>query len=309
MTTQTPPLPAPRILAFGDNVVDCYRDGGRMYPGGNCVNHAVFARRFGAVTAYGGAVADDPAGRAIRDALRAEGVETGLLRILPGQTAYCVIANDAGERLFVGANLGVSIVAPGEADLDWMRGADAVHTGRSSHVDAWLGRIAAITRLSYDFATIRDEARIAAVAPHCFLAGFSGGGLDRDAALALAQTALRHGATWAIVTRGGEGALLAGPPGVVETGAAPVAPVDTLGAGDTFIARVLVGLLRGEDPALLMPAAALAAAETCLSPGAFGHGRPMAVDLATMLTIDEIYATTRAAPGPRDNEKIAFSEN
>jgi len=54
----------PRIVAFGDNVVDCYRDRQQMFPGGNCVNHAVFARRFGAETAYAGAVSDDaPAAR------------------------------------------------------------------------------------------------------------------------------------------------------------------------------------------------------------------------------------------------------
>lgn len=289
---------APRILAFGDNVVDCYRDRQRMFPGGNCVNHAVFARRFGAETAYAGAVSDDAAGRVIRDAFLAEGVETSLLRFLPGQTAYCVIATEGGERVFVGANLGVSIVAPSPADLTWMKTADAVHTGRSSHVDAWLAHFASLTRVSYDFATIRDEARIASVAPHCFLAGFSGGGMDRDEALALAGMAVRHGATWAVITRGGDGALLAGPDGVYEAPAVPVEPLDTLGAGDTFIARTLVGLLRGEAPEAILRAAAEAAAQTCLSPGAFGHGVPMAVDLSTMLAIDEIYAMTRPVPGP-----------
>lgn len=289
---------APRILAFGDNVVDCYRDRQRMFPGGNCVNHAVFARRFGAETAYAGAVADDAAGRAIRDALVAEGVETSLLRFLPGQTAYCVIATEGGERAFLGANLGVSVIAPSPADLAWMKTADAVHTGRSSHVDAWLAHFASLTRVSYDFATIRDEGRIAAIAPHCFLAGFSGGGLSRGEAQALAETALRHGARWAVITRGGDGALLAGACGLHEAPAALVRPVDTLGAGDTFIARTLVGLLRNETPDAILNAAAAAAAETCLSPGAFGHGVPMAVDLATALTIEEIYATTRPVPGP-----------
>lgn len=289
---------APRILAFGDNVVDCYRDQQRMFPGGNCVNHAVFARRFGAETAYAGAVSDDAAGRAIRDAFLAEGVETSLLRFLPGQTAYCVIATEGGERVFVGANLGVSIIAPSPADLAWMKTADAVHTGRSSHVDAWLAHFASLTRVSYDFATIRDEARIASVAPHCFLAGFSGGGMRRDEAQALAGAALRHGARWAVITRGDEGALLAGQDGIYEAQAVPVQPVDTLGAGDTFIARTLVGLLRGEAPETILRGAAEAAAQTCLSPGAFGHGVPMMVDLSSALTIDEIYARTRPVPGP-----------
>lgn len=288
-----------RILAFGDNVVDCYRDRRRMFPGGNCVNHAVFARRFGAETAYAGAVADDAAGRAIRDALVAEGVETSLLRFLPGQTAYCVIATEGGERVFVGANLGVSIIAPSPADLAWMRTADAVHTGRSSHVDSWLGHFASLTRVSYDFATIRDEGRISAIAPHCYLAGFSGGDLDRDEAMALADLTLRHGAAWVVITRGGEGALLAGRDGIHEVAAAAVRPVDTLGAGDTFIARTLVGLLRGESPTAMLHDAAEAAARTCLSPGAFGHGVTMDLDLSTMLSIDEIYASTEPVPGPR----------
>lgn len=289
---------APRILAFGDNVVDCYRDMQSMFPGGNCVNHAVFARRFGAQTAYAGAVSDDAAGRAIRDAFLAEDVDTSQLRFLPGQTAYCVIATEEGERVFVGANLGVSIIAPSPADLDWMAAADAVHTGRSSHVNAWIEHFASLTRVSYDFATIRDENRIADIAPHCFLAGFSGGDLGRDEALALAGMALKHGAEWVVITRGEEGALLAGHDGIHEAAAVPVRPVDTLGAGDTFIARTLVGLLRKEAPETILSEAAEAAAQTCLSPGAFGHGVPMEVELSTMLAIDEIYATTRPVPGP-----------
>ncbi|MGQ2905967.1 MAG: PfkB family carbohydrate kinase [Neoaquamicrobium sediminum] len=289
---------APRILAFGDNVVDCYRDQNRMFPGGNCVNHAVFARRFGAETAYAGAVADDAAGRAIRDAFLAEGVETSLLRFLPGQTAFCLITTQGGERVFVGANLGVSIIAPSPADLAWMKTADAVHTGRSSHVDAWLAHFASLTRVSYDFATIRNEDRIASVAPHCFLAGFSGGDMTREEARKLAATALQHGARWAVITRGGDGALLAGPDGIYEAPVVPVHPVDTLGAGDTFIARTLVGLLRKEAPEAILRSAGEAAAQTCLSPGAFGYGVPMMVDLSSALTIDEIYARTTPVSGP-----------
>lgn len=290
--------PAPRILGIGDNVVDCYRDSGLMYPGGNSLNHAVFARRFGAVTAYAGAVADDAAGRAIHAALAAEGVETGLLRFLPGQTAFCVIANEEGERHFIGANLGVSIIAPSPADLTWMEGADAVHTGRSSFLDAWLGEIAARARLSYDLATIRDPLVMKNILPHCYLASFSGGDLTRDGALALALQARDMGGEWVLVTRGAEGALLAGPDGVTEAAAPSLSVRDTLGAGDICAARVLVGLLSGEAPTEALPAATAAASETCLAAGAFGHAAPMAVPLHSMQDIATIYRDTRPAPGP-----------
>ncbi|MBE2274783.1 MAG: ribokinase [Rhodobacteraceae bacterium] len=287
-----------RIIAFGDNVVDCYRDQQRMFPGGNCLNHAVFARRVGAETAYAGAVSDDAAGHLIRQALIEEGVDVSLLRQMPGATAYCVIETQAGDRVFVGANLGVSIIAPSAEDLARLADADAVHTGRSSHVDAWLPLFGQRTRVSYDMATVHDPARIARVAPHCFLLSFSGGALSRPEALALARQARDGGADWSLVTRGSEGALLLGATGVFEAKIEPVDAVDTLGAGDTFIAGVLVGLLQGYDPATILARAATAAAETCLMQGAFGHAAPLAVDFSAMMSLEEIYRTTRPAPAP-----------
>jgi fructoselysine 6-kinase len=289
-----------RILAFGDNVVDCYRDQNLMFPGGNCVNHAVFARRAGADTAYAGAVCDDDAGRLIRRALIEEGVDVSLLRIEPGQTAYCVIETQDGDRVFVGANLGVSIIAPSDDDLARLSDFDAVHTGRSSHVDAWLPRFAGLTKVSYDLATVRDPKRIERVAPHCFLLAFSAGGTTREEALALAQRARAAGARWSVVTRGVEGALLIGEAGVFEVPAQAVDAVDTLGAGDTYIASVLVGLLDKRQPETILKEAANAAAKTCTMRGAFGHAAPMSVDLSNMMSLEEIYRTTSPARAPAE---------
>lgn len=294
-------MPRPvRILAFGDNVVDCYREQNLMFPGGNCVNHAVFARRAGAETAYAGAVCDDDAGRLIRRALVEEEVDLSLLRIEPGQTAYCVIETKNGDRMFVGANLGVSIIAPSPRDLAWLSDFDAVHTGRSSHVDAWLPRFARATKISYDLATVHGPERIAQVAPHCFLLAFSGGGASRGDALALGRRAQASGARWSLVTRGIEGALLIGEAGVFEAAAQPVEAVDTLGAGDTFIANVLVGLLNRDPPDAILAKAAEAAANTCLTIGAFGHPAPLSVDVSNMMTLDEIYRAARPAAAPRE---------
>lgn len=289
-----------RIAAFGDNVVDGYRQEGLMYPGGNCVNHAVFARRAGAETAYIGAVCDDDAGRLIKQSLSAEGVDISSIRTEPGQTAYCMIETDHGERIFVGANLGPSIIAPSAADLARLVDFDAVHTGRSSHVDAWLPQFSQRTKLSYDLATVHDPDRVASVAQHCFLLAFSGGGLSREKASALASMAHAHGAAWSLVTRGGDGALLLGPTGSFEVPVHAVEAIDTLGAGDTFIANVLVGLLKGDDPNALLHVAAEAAAQTCLIPGAFGYGATMSIDLRAMMTLDAIYATTQPAALPME---------
>jgi fructoselysine 6-kinase len=64
--------------------------------------------------------------------------------------------------------------------------------------------------------------------------------------------------------------------------------IDTLGAGDTFIARTLVGLLRGENPSEALEAAAQAAAETCTRTGAVGHPAAMAVDAGDIPALEDV---------------------
>ena len=278
------------LVAFGDNVVDCYPDHSVMFPGGNTLNVSVFARRSGARASYVGAVGDDDAGRHIRDALGREGVDISRLRVLEGDTAFCIIGNRMGEREFLGANLGVSIIAPDEADFDHVGEFDAIHTGRSSHVDAHVEAFANLTRLSFDFAVIRDPPRIAEITPHCFLASFSAGDLSHAAARKLCETALEAGARWCLATRGANGAILADGREVAETGASDVEPVDTLGAGDAFIARTLVGLLNGENPSDVLAAATRAAGDTCARLGAFGHRAPMEVDMSSARDVSELHA-------------------
>jgi fructoselysine 6-kinase len=274
------------ILAAGDNVVDCYPDLGRMFPGGNCLNVAVFSRRFGAASSYLGAIGRDAAGRAIEAALSAEDVRTDRLRILDGPTAYCIIGRRKGDRVFLSFDLGVSMFRPDDEDFAFTTSFNAVHIGQSSGLDDHLDRFAAGARLSYDFSTRRDPAHRARIAPLCFLASLSAGDLGRGAAHDLLGQTLAAGARWCLVTRGEQGAMLGRNGEIHETPARPVEVVDTLGAGDTFIARTLVGLIRGEEPDLTLAEAARAAAETCSRAGAVGHGAPLAVKAGEIPALD-----------------------
>lgn len=265
-------------MAAGDNVVDCYDAAGLMYPGGNCLNVAVFARRFGARTGYIGRVGADAAGRHLVASLETEGVDIRGVGVMDGgDTAHCVIGHVDGDRVFLSSAKGVSEFEPTACDLELIAAADAVHVGATSGLDAFIPAFGGLTRVSYDFAIFRDAEHIERIAPHTFLATFSGGSLDDVDASALADRALDAGAAYALVTRGERGALLATRGERWTTPAAPATVVDTLGAGDTFVACVLVGLLRGDDVDELLAAAARAAAETCAAAGAFGHGIPIAL--------------------------------
>jgi fructokinase len=58
-----------------------------------------------------------------------------------------------------------------------------------------------------------------------------------------------------VITRGGEGAVALGPEGIVEVDAVPVEVVDTIGAGDAYMASLISSAL--DDPQLLTSEAAL----------------------------------------------------
>lgn len=269
--------PMIKIAALGDNVVDCYLSRNEMFPGGNCLNVSVFARRFGAKSAYIGAIGKDAAGDIIHAALKAEGVDVSHLHRLAGPTAYCVIGHRNAERIFVTFDLGVSMFTPSADDFSFLEIFSAVHVGQSSGLDAHIGTIAGRAPLSYDFSTRRDHAHRQAIAPLCFLASLSGGDLSSDEVTAVTRELIDAGAQWVLVTRGRQGALLANKTGLWSTNAHPIEAIDTLGAGDTFIARTLYGLLAKEQPNQILAAASLAAAETCRHFGAVGHGAPIAI--------------------------------
>jgi fructoselysine 6-kinase len=270
-----------KIAAIGDNVVDCYPATGLMYPGGNCLNVSVYARRFGGTSAYIGAIGSDGAGEQILHALREEGVDFTRLRRLDGPTAYCVIGHCEEERVFLSFDLGVSMFVPSREDIVFLRGFDAVHVGQSSGLDAHLAAIAAQAPLSYDFSTRRDAAHRRAIAPLCFLASVSGGDLPPHAVRAIGDELLQAGAKWVLVTLGKGGAFLSHAQERFYVASSQVDAVDTLGAGDTFIARTLFGLLDGEGPQTLLEAAAIAAARTCEYFGAIGYGAR--IDIAVNL--------------------------
>ena len=270
-----------KIAAIGDNVVDCYIAQRQMFPGGNCLNVSVFVHRFGGAAAYVGSIGGDGAGDLIRRALTEEGVDITHLRVLDGPTAYCVIGHRDADRVFLAFDLGVSMFAPTQEQIAFLNGFDAVHVGQSSGLDGHIQAIARQAPLSYDFSVRRDAAHRRTIGPLCFLASISGGDLSKQAAADITEELLQAGAKWVLVTRGKAGAMLSGPLGKFQVASFPVEAVDTLGAGDTFIARTLYGLIAGEKPERLLDEAARAAARTCLHLGAVGYGAP--IDIAADL--------------------------
>jgi fructoselysine 6-kinase len=265
---------SPRILGLGDNTVDTYVDAGLQFPGGNAVNVAVLARRRGAVASYLGCLGDDEGGALIFDALTREGVDLSRCRRIAGANARARIAHEGGDRRFIGSSPGVRARYDlGDEDFAFVARHDLTHTSIYSELEAALPRIAeAAPCLSFDYAERWTEDRIASTAPDVDIAFLSYPRQPDAACEDLLARCAASGIEVAVVTRGAAGAIACVNGRITRQAIVPTTVVDTLGAGDGFIAGFLLAHLRGAQTADALAAGADYAAEVCTWQGAFGHG-------------------------------------
>lgn len=263
-----------RLLGVGDNVVDRYHSLGTMFPGGNAVNVAVFASRLGASASYLGVVGNDDAGEAVLRSLRQEAVGTEFVTVAEGPNAYADVDIVGTDRVFLGAAKNVALFQPTPEHFAVMKGFDVAHAGYAGTFLPHVEEMAKHTRVSFDFGSRLGLDDAAPALPHLYLAAFSSSHRSDEESQALARAAIEGGATYALATRGEEGAYLASERWLIHQSADRVQVVDTLGAGDAFIASVLVGLLAGRDRRSVLAAASAHAAQVCMAHGAYGHGIP-----------------------------------
>jgi fructoselysine 6-kinase len=263
-----------KIIGIGDNVVDKYIHMGTMYPGGNALNIAVLGRRYGADTAYLGCLGNDYAGKHIYESLKNEGVDLSKIRILDGENAYAEVTLIEGDRVFVKGSKGVShnLILEKE-DYEFISTFQLAHTSIYSGIEDLLPSIKkANVKISYDFSNDYTEEYLEKALPHVDYVFFSGSDKSDDEVVKFIKEVKDYGVELVLVTRGSKGATLWYKDEYYNQGIIPTDVVDTLGAGDGFISRLLMGVLNNENIKDTLYHSAKEAARVCTYYGAFGYG-------------------------------------
>jgi ribokinase len=248
-------------------------------PGGKGANQALAAARAGGKVRLVGAAGRDRMGDEALALLQQGGVDLGALRRLDQQQGVAMIMVDAAGENIIGIVPGTNgTLTPEDADT-----AVAALTDRDVLVvqqeipQAATMRALGVARL-HGTTTILNTAPFldttAAVAGTASIvvanetefALLSGGEVgDLPTAMSLWARSRRQ---TIIVTLGPDGAVAATPDDVISVPALAVEPVDTVGAGDTFVGYLAAGLDAGLDLEAAMRRAAIAARLACLKPGA-----------------------------------------
>ncbi len=263
-----------RILGIGDNTVDLYIDKGLMFPGGNAVNVAVHAHRNGAETAYLGCLGQDEAGSLIYNSLLSEQVDISRCRRLAGNTSWTRILHQGNDRIFDGSNPGVrSRYDLQEPDFEYISSFDLAHSSIYSSLESDMEKLdKAVPLIAFDFSDSSDLSYIKTLAPYIDYAFFSAADSKETDQQDFARLVHSLGPSIVVITRGEHGALAYNGLRFESQDIVKTQVVDTLGAGDAFIAGFLVEYLANKDIRNALSKGSLAASKVCSFLGGFGFG-------------------------------------
>lgn len=263
------------LIAVGDNTLDVYLDRNIEYPGGNALNVSVFAARLGARSAYLGCVGNDRHGQYLLDCLQQEAVDASRCRMLTGANGWACVDSIDGERVFLGSDPGVCRQLRLNADdLAYLATFPLAHSSLYSGLEGQLGQIRQASGcLSFDFSDNWVEFDWQALIQQVDIAFFSAADLSSSEARDLADSIRAMGPATVVITRGAHGALAVDAQGVHEQAARPCTFVDSMGAGDGFIAAFLLAWQARLTLAECLARGVDHAGQVCGWAGGFGHGQ------------------------------------
>lgn len=267
-----------KIIGIGDNVVDYYKHQGLIYPGGNALNVAVIGKRNGAEkAAFLGIFGNDVPSNHVISCLEEEKIDISRSRHAIGECGEATISIEDGDRVFIGSNRRTRIesllrINLQEDDLEYINEFDIVHTSINSKVETELEKISH-KAISYDFSDKRkwDKEIIENIAPHITYAFFSGSDLEEEEILSLINFVQQFDVHVVGVTRGEKTAIFSIEGEIYKQDPLPTKLIDTMGAGDSFIAGFLTSYGESCDPKLALRKAAESASTTCGHYGAIGY--------------------------------------
>ncbi len=240
-----------RVLGLGDNVCDKYLHTGIMYPGGNALNVAVFATKLDASAAYIGTFGDDEVGDHVSNTVHALGVDLSRSRRVHGENGFARVKMVDGDRVFLKGNNGgtarKNYPVLSSADLAYMRDFDIIHTSVYSMMESEYPKLPELHAfVSMDMSDCYDTAYYERCCPYIDCIEVSCGNMELSHIRTIVKNIFDAGCRHMVIaTRGSQGSVVSVMGKEYQQSPCLVKAIDTMGAGDSFIAAFLVNYVRG----------------------------------------------------------------
>ena len=256
-----------KLAAIGSNCIDFYKnvDGGKCYPGGGPVNMAVYTVRNGGQASYIGPVGTDDYGKVMLDAVASKGVDTSHMHVENGNTAVSQVELVNGERVFGDYDEGVLCTYKlSDEDIDFISKHDMVVCDLWGKVEGQFKDLKAKgIKTAFDCATRPEDPEPKVAMPYTDYLFFSSDEGDTEALREQMKKYKAIGPKLVIAMLGTDGSICYDGNefhkyGIVECDNV----VDTMGAGDSYIAGFLSGIIEGLEIEKCMEKGARTSTET-----------------------------------------------
>ncbi|MBO0453200.1 MULTISPECIES: fructoselysine 6-kinase [Enterococcus] len=266
-----------KVLGLGDNVVDKYVNLAIMYPGGNALNFAVFAKKLGQDSSFMGVFGSDAEGTHVLSAIKDLEIEYSHSRFQNGENGCARVEIKEGDRIFLGSNEGgVTREHPiqlSQDDRDYLNQFALIHMGLYSHVNHLLEELTEVRgKISYDFSDDFTEEDILRAINKVDFGFFSVSDLSDVETKEFLKKYFSSKNEVLVATRGDKAAIAYDGNQYFEVLPVLREPVDTMAAGDSFLTAFLIHYLKGNDIASAMKCGNEFAGESCMVEGSFGYG-------------------------------------
>ncbi len=253
-----------------------------VLPGGQVASAVMACQQWGLRTRYVGKLGDDGAAQLHRDEFARAGVEAHVITVPGCASQQAVILVDSqGERTVLWRRDQQLGLRPEELDREWIVNARALHvdgydTAAATVAAGWARAVGipVVADLDDTYPGVEglleniDYAIVSRDVPARLL------GLE-DLEKSLPMMQRRYGCALTAATLGDDGVLAWDGKQFHYASAYQVAAVDTTGAGDTFHAGFIYGLLQGWPLRRRLDFACAAAALNCMGVGARGGIQPV----------------------------------
>lgn len=235
-----------KVAEIGDNCIDFYERLNIKYTTGNVVDTGVNLKKLGVDVSIISTTGSDENGKWMIESLKKEGLDISHLKVAEGATAITYMDMDGNDRIHGDYIEGVlENIVFDEEDVRFASEHDLVHTAFWGKAEKVLPDIAKSgTPIAFDYADRLDSPLVEETLPYVSYGFFSyHGGRDGHIENYL-KDKVDRGMKIAVATFGEEGSLACDKDGFHSCGIVEARQVvNTVGAGDSFIAGFLYGVL------------------------------------------------------------------
>lgn len=245
-----------KSVAVGDNCIDYYNNIDQKFPGGNALNFSVYMSELGNYSSYLGVIGDDKNGLFMKEKMLGKEIDISHLYVKKGDTAVTNIDIKDGERIFQSYNPGVlDDFKLEKKDINFINKHDLIHSSLAGKVSNyfWLFKKRGLIT-SFDFSdeifynnNINSNNTLN-ILPYLDYAFFSYPHAKTRAANDIKEIYYSHQNSGIIVfTLGSRGSLAFNGNQLFWKNSVAKNVIDTLGAGDSFIAGFLDQVVKGKN--------------------------------------------------------------